>query len=194
MEITQKIAALDTIRDRLEQDLLKLQEDDLELDDERTFKTISFFHIVLSVSEVEGVRERLELEGTSSRTQKTPVRPVHLPQSSRRRKGNKVYRTSYQSLTPDYPRTGVPAVRTRRPSSRSRLYGTIFYLFFSNSTPCSPILFFRLSTATRRLFRPWISPSHMGSLSAHHKKMLNHEYGTSSRVQKSGDYEDIVGR
>jgi len=35
-EITHKIAALGTIRDRLEQELLRLQEDELELDDERT--------------------------------------------------------------------------------------------------------------------------------------------------------------
>ena len=34
-EITHKITALDAIRIRLEQDLLKLQEDELELDDER---------------------------------------------------------------------------------------------------------------------------------------------------------------
>ena len=34
-EITHKITALDAIRNRLEQDLLKLQEDELELDDER---------------------------------------------------------------------------------------------------------------------------------------------------------------
>jgi division protein 1 len=33
-EITNKIEALDGIRAKLEQDLLKLQEDDLELDDE----------------------------------------------------------------------------------------------------------------------------------------------------------------
>jgi hypothetical protein len=37
MEITHKIAALDTTREKLEQDLLKLQEDELELDDECTF-------------------------------------------------------------------------------------------------------------------------------------------------------------
>ena len=34
-EITNKIEALDAIRTKLEQDLLKLQEDELELDDER---------------------------------------------------------------------------------------------------------------------------------------------------------------
>jgi hypothetical protein len=34
VEITNKIEALDGIRAKLEQDLLKLQEDDLELDDE----------------------------------------------------------------------------------------------------------------------------------------------------------------
>ena len=38
-EITHKITALDTIRNRLEQDLLKLREDELELDDERKWKT-----------------------------------------------------------------------------------------------------------------------------------------------------------
>lgn len=35
-EITNKIQALDAIRIKLEQDLLKLQEDELELDDECT--------------------------------------------------------------------------------------------------------------------------------------------------------------
>lgn len=36
-EITRKIQALDSIRVKLEQDLLKLQEEDLELDDECEF-------------------------------------------------------------------------------------------------------------------------------------------------------------
>jgi len=36
-EITNKIEALDSIRAKLEQDLLKLQEDELELDDECKF-------------------------------------------------------------------------------------------------------------------------------------------------------------
>lgn len=36
-EITHKIEALDSIRSKLEQDLLKLQEDELELDDECPF-------------------------------------------------------------------------------------------------------------------------------------------------------------
>jgi hypothetical protein len=35
LEITHKIKALDSIRAKLEQDLLKIQEDELELDDER---------------------------------------------------------------------------------------------------------------------------------------------------------------
>ena len=34
-EITHKIEALDAIRSKLEQDLLRLQEEELELDDER---------------------------------------------------------------------------------------------------------------------------------------------------------------
>jgi len=41
-EITHKIAALDTIREKLEQDLLRLQEDELELDDERTCRGLYF--------------------------------------------------------------------------------------------------------------------------------------------------------
>ncbi|KAJ3907063.1 WD40-repeat-containing domain protein [Lentinula edodes] len=45
MEITHKIEALDDIRTKLEQDLIKLQEDELELDDE-----------------LQGVKERLEFE------------------------------------------------------------------------------------------------------------------------------------
>ena len=36
VEVTHKIDALDAIRTKLEQDLLKLQEDELELDDECT--------------------------------------------------------------------------------------------------------------------------------------------------------------
>ncbi|KAF8060982.1 WD40-repeat-containing domain protein [Lyophyllum atratum] len=69
-EITNKIEALDSIRAKLEQDLLKLQEDELELDDELV-----------------GVKERLEYEQASNRTPKTPAQPLHLPPSSRRRKG-----------------------------------------------------------------------------------------------------------
>jgi hypothetical protein len=41
-EITHKIRALDDVRQNLEQDLLRLQEDDLELDDERKSHLPSF--------------------------------------------------------------------------------------------------------------------------------------------------------
>lgn len=37
-----------------------------------------------------GVRERLEFEQSSSRTAKTSAQPLHLPPSSRRRKGASV--------------------------------------------------------------------------------------------------------
>lgn len=45
-EITHKIEALDAIRSKLEQDLLKLQEDELELDDEckRSVVLIPYMH------------------------------------------------------------------------------------------------------------------------------------------------------
>ncbi|KAF7798617.1 hypothetical protein EIP86_009839 [Pleurotus ostreatoroseus] len=69
-EITHKIEALDAIRVKLEQDLLKLQEDELELDDE-----------------LEGVQERLELEQEASGAAPSSS-SSHLPHSSRRRKGN----------------------------------------------------------------------------------------------------------
>ncbi|KZT67635.1 WD40 repeat-like protein [Daedalea quercina L-15889] len=65
-EITHKIETLDAMRAKLEQDLLKLQEDELELDDE-----------------LEGVKERLELETSRTRGGHAD----HIIQSSRRRKG-----------------------------------------------------------------------------------------------------------
>ena len=77
-EITHKIEALKDIRAKLEADLIRLQEDDLELDAECTWFHVStrpcLFHIV------EGVKERVAFEQSSS---KDP----HLPSSSRRRKG-----------------------------------------------------------------------------------------------------------
>ncbi|KAF8633914.1 hypothetical protein AX15_001100 [Amanita polypyramis BW_CC] len=63
-EITHKIEALDGIRARLEEELLRLQEDELELD-----------------AELEGVKERLAFEQSSGKG------PVHFTPSSRRRKG-----------------------------------------------------------------------------------------------------------
>ncbi|KII86395.1 hypothetical protein PLICRDRAFT_43989 [Plicaturopsis crispa FD-325 SS-3] len=82
VEITHKIEALDTIRDKLEHDLLKLQEDELELDDE-----------------LEDVRERLEAEESAHRTQKR-AQPVHLPPSSRRRKGPAFLPSEHDELPP----------------------------------------------------------------------------------------------
>ncbi|PSS37147.1 hypothetical protein PHLCEN_2v1020 [Hermanssonia centrifuga] len=69
-EITHKIEALDAIRVKLEQDLLRLQEDELELDDE-----------------LEGVQERLELEESTGHPPKNAQHHSHVPLTSRRRKG-----------------------------------------------------------------------------------------------------------
>ncbi|KAI0089996.1 WD40 repeat-like protein [Irpex rosettiformis] len=69
-EITHKIEALDAIRSKLEQDLLKLQEDELELDDE-----------------MDGVEERLEIERSKTTTNSSHVSTPAHHQSSRRRKG-----------------------------------------------------------------------------------------------------------
>ncbi|KIK70369.1 hypothetical protein GYMLUDRAFT_65603 [Collybiopsis luxurians FD-317 M1] len=80
LEITRKIEALDDIRAKLEQDLVKLQEDELELDDE-----------------LEGVKERLEFEQTSSNR---PSQSFQLPQSSRRRKGPAFLPSEHDELPP----------------------------------------------------------------------------------------------
>ncbi|KAK0208029.1 WD40-repeat-containing domain protein [Desarmillaria ectypa] len=82
-EITNKIQALDNIRNKLEQDLLKLHEDELELDDELV-----------------GVRERIEFEQESSRTPKKNSQSIHLPQSSRRRKGPAFLPSEHDELPP----------------------------------------------------------------------------------------------
>ncbi|KAK2461724.1 hypothetical protein APHAL10511_006187 [Amanita phalloides] len=71
-EITHKIEALDEIRAKLEQDLLRLQEDELELD-----------------AELEGVKERLAFEQSS-----VP------PSSSRRRKGPAFLPSEHDELPP----------------------------------------------------------------------------------------------
>ena len=43
--------------------------------------------IFADITLVEGVKERLEFEESSGRPQKTASQPLHLPPSSRRRKG-----------------------------------------------------------------------------------------------------------
>ncbi|TDL22407.1 WD40 repeat-like protein [Rickenella mellea] len=79
VEITNKIHALDVIRAKLEEDLLKLQEDELELDDE-----------------LEGVRERMDIEEA-----KRPSAKLHTAtQSSRRRKGPAFLPSEHDELPP----------------------------------------------------------------------------------------------
>ncbi|KAJ7456465.1 WD40-repeat-containing domain protein [Mycena latifolia] len=80
-EISLKIAALDGIRAKLEQDLLKLHEDELELDDE-----------------LEGVKERLEFE--QSQRPQSSAQPFHLPHTSRRRKGPAFLPSEHDELPP----------------------------------------------------------------------------------------------
>ncbi|EMD41452.1 hypothetical protein CERSUDRAFT_110028 [Gelatoporia subvermispora B] len=82
-EITHKIEALDAMRAKLEQDLLKLHEEELELDDE-----------------LEGVKERLELEGSSDRAPNNPAAVVHPLHSSRRRKGPAFLPSEHDDLPP----------------------------------------------------------------------------------------------
>ncbi|TFK76686.1 WD40 repeat-like protein [Pluteus cervinus] len=83
VEITHKIEALDAIRAKLELDLLKLQEEELELEDE-----------------LEGVKERIDFEQTTLRQPKQPSQPLHLPHSSRRRKGPAFLPSEHDELPP----------------------------------------------------------------------------------------------
>ncbi|KAE9409374.1 WD40 repeat-like protein [Gymnopus androsaceus JB14] len=83
LEITHKIEALDDIRAKLEQDLIKLQEDELELDDE-----------------LEGVKERLEFEQSSSARVSQVSQPFQIPHSSRRRKGPAFLPSEHDELPP----------------------------------------------------------------------------------------------
>ncbi|KAL1952286.1 hypothetical protein VTO73DRAFT_1435 [Trametes versicolor] len=82
-EITHKMEALDVIRARLEQDLLRLQEEELELDDE-----------------LEGVRERLELEESASQPSRSQSRAAQATLSSRRRKGPAFLPSEHDELPP----------------------------------------------------------------------------------------------
>ncbi|KAJ3789717.1 WD40-repeat-containing domain protein [Lentinula aff. detonsa] len=80
VEITHKIQALDDIRTKLEEDLIKLQEDELELDDE-----------------LQGVKERLEFEQSSSTRMSQSFQITH---SSRRRKGPAFLPSEHAELPP----------------------------------------------------------------------------------------------
>lgn len=87
-EITHKIQALDSIRAKLERDLLKLQEDELELNDEcKFFNSALLLRKTSSFLTVEGVKERMKFEQASRQPHKTTVQNLHLPSSSRRRRG-----------------------------------------------------------------------------------------------------------
>ncbi|KAF8912915.1 WD40-repeat-containing domain protein [Gymnopilus junonius] len=82
-EITNKIHALDEIRAKLEQDLLKLHEEELELDDE-----------------LEGVKERIKFEQAAGHQKNSSVQNLHLPPSSRRRKGPAFLPSEHDELPP----------------------------------------------------------------------------------------------
>lgn len=83
-EINNKIKALDSIRERLEQDLLKLHEDELELDDE-----------------LGGVQERIEFEEAAFRqSDNTKTAPALHAAPSRRRRGPVFLPSEHDELPP----------------------------------------------------------------------------------------------
>lgn len=124
-EITNKIQALDGIRAKLEKDLLKLQEDELELDDERELYSSLRRCLIITFTVVEGVKERMKFEQAASRPTDHPVQNLHLPPSSRRRKGE-VLPFSPRTLRSRPSRTCFFAFGTRRASSRNRFHGASF--------------------------------------------------------------------
>ncbi|KAJ3503759.1 hypothetical protein NMY22_g18136 [Coprinellus aureogranulatus] len=84
-EITHKIRALEDVRKKLEKDLLRFQEDELELDDE-----------------LEGVKERMRFEEAISTQHPAGSndKSMHLPASSRRRKGPAFLPSEHSELPP----------------------------------------------------------------------------------------------
>jgi division protein 1 len=84
VEINNKIKTLDSIRERLEQDLLKLHEDELELDDE-----------------LGGVQERIEFEEAAFRqSDNAKTAPVPHVAPSRRRRGPVFLPSEHDELPP----------------------------------------------------------------------------------------------
>ncbi|KAH8111514.1 WD40 repeat-like protein [Phellopilus nigrolimitatus] len=103
-EITHKIDALDAIRAQLEADLLKLKEDELELDDE-----------------LEGVRERVDFEESVTSARR-------IDQSSRRRKGPAFLPSEHDELPPGVAFLTLPASSQNAPLIAldfSEPYGTL---------------------------------------------------------------------
>ncbi|KDQ17489.1 hypothetical protein BOTBODRAFT_171966 [Botryobasidium botryosum FD-172 SS1] len=82
-EIARKIAALDAVRERLEGDLMKLQEDELELDDE-----------------LEGVEERFTYEEFNTSRPSSVSTSTLSSRSSRRRKGPAFLPSEHDSIPP----------------------------------------------------------------------------------------------
>ncbi|TFK30686.1 Trp-Asp repeat-containing protein [Coprinopsis marcescibilis] len=83
VEINHKIRALEEVRGKLEHNLLRLQEEDLELDDE-----------------LEGVKERMRFEEYASHPSPQVQGTLHLPPSSRRRKGPSFLPSEHDELPP----------------------------------------------------------------------------------------------
>ncbi|KAF8123952.1 WD40-repeat-containing domain protein [Mycena galopus ATCC 62051] len=99
---------------KLEQDLLKLHEDELELDDELV-----------------GVKERLEYK-QSQRPQKASAQPFHLPHTSRRRKGPAFLPSEHDELPPGV--AFMPLDANNRPHF-SEPYGTLVSASQDDSQP-----------------------------------------------------------
>jgi division protein 1 len=104
-EITHKIEALDAMRTKLEENLVKLQEEELELDDECALllsPVMCLFSFTFNLT-VQGVQERIEMEEAATRPPKAaplPQQHAHHVPSSRRRKGPAFLPSEHDELPP----------------------------------------------------------------------------------------------
>ncbi|PFH54710.1 hypothetical protein AMATHDRAFT_72470 [Amanita thiersii Skay4041] len=115
-EITHKIEALDGIRAKLEGNLLKLQEDELELD-----------------AELEGVQERLIFEQSHTRNEKGGI--LHIPTSSRRRKGPSFLPSEHDELPPGVAFMSLSHATSITALDFSEPYGTLVSASQDDSQP-----------------------------------------------------------
>lgn len=125
-----------------------------------------------------GVKERLEFEETAGRSNqaKATAQPLHLPPSSRRRKGllHPKVPSAYLHVTFQGPHS-FPLSTTSFPQE-----SLSWQVDTHNPLYCSLIVHGRLWKAIRRPLRPLTFQSLMVLLSALHKRMLSPVYGIFS--------------
>lgn len=98
-EVENKIKALDLIREQLERDLLKIQEDELELDAERMSLLLASYQSAHHTS-VQGIHERLQFEQATFKHHKVATPQMNPVPPSRRRKGIRYPACTFTHISP----------------------------------------------------------------------------------------------